>query len=474
MPNLRLFPVLALLLAACAPETGPELPDTPAMAPLSSARFALAGPSFVYPVNGQSLDVTGAYMFQVNPIAGATGYLWGFFQDGVLVWENLRDGGALSGTAYAIHVNTKAHDKFRARPVDVWVRAYVNNQWTDATVITIHLNPGKARVLQINYFPRWASNTAYLDPVETGWQNTTVSSMRAATQDMVNAAIPVISDATRFRGYSDTTSPRYLEYSVYARFEYFTAMPRGYPLDATAYRPHYRQILDNHGICTYVDTHGVKEVWIYGYHSASIVPDESRMSSRYGDISNAYPKEEALPAQYQLPRCANSYVLYNFTYQPGGASAIGNTVHNRLHQIENVIFYSENRGYPANSSNVVGSVFWDDFSVYGTRASLPGYQASCGNTHSPPNVVGQEYIYNSTAFRSSNCETWHPDNTRTTYISLNCTRWGCTDVGFYKWFMQSMPGAANKITYQGKAMRNWWDAMYDFNRFIDGGRSLYR
>jgi hypothetical protein len=97
------------------------------------------------------------------------------------------------------------------------------------------------------------------------------------------------------------------------------------------------------------------------------VPDESKMSSRYGDVSNAYPRDEHVLETYRLPLCTNSYVMYNFTYQPGGAEAIGNTIHNRLHQIENVIFYAENRGYPPTDTNVLGSTFWDDFSVYGAR-----------------------------------------------------------------------------------------------------------
>jgi hypothetical protein len=39
--------------------------------------------------------------------------------------------------------------------------------------------------------------------------------------------------------------------------------------------------------------------------------------------------------------------------------------------------------------------------------------------------------------------------------------------------MQNIPGYNNCITYQGQNMRNWWDAMYDFNGFIDQGKTLY-
>lgn len=99
-----------------------------------------AGPTIVSPVNGQTLGCAGAYLFKVNPVAGASGYLYGFFQNGTMVWENLRDEGQLSGTEYGIQPGTRAHADFSDGPVQVWIRAYVNNQWTNATVITINLS----------------------------------------------------------------------------------------------------------------------------------------------------------------------------------------------------------------------------------------------------------------------------------------------------------------------------------------------
>jgi hypothetical protein len=68
-------------------------------------------PVFVYPVNGQTLDYTGSYLFKVEPIAAAQGFLWGFFQNGVMVWENYRDEGILSTNEYGIHPRTTAHSK---------------------------------------------------------------------------------------------------------------------------------------------------------------------------------------------------------------------------------------------------------------------------------------------------------------------------------------------------------------------------
>jgi hypothetical protein len=109
----------------------------------SSSRSAeLDGPSFIYPKNGQTLDYEGAaYLFKVKPVPGASGYLWGFFQGGKMVWENYRNEGKLSGTQYGIQPGTPAHKKFVKGNLEVWVRGLVNGKWTNATIITIDLQP---------------------------------------------------------------------------------------------------------------------------------------------------------------------------------------------------------------------------------------------------------------------------------------------------------------------------------------------
>jgi hypothetical protein len=101
----------------------------------------LPAPIFVYPVDGQSIGYEGHYLFEVQPIDGADGFLWGFFQGGVLIWENLRDEGSLSSNTYAIYAGTEAHSRFSPGAVEVWVRASRNGVFYDAAVITIYLQP---------------------------------------------------------------------------------------------------------------------------------------------------------------------------------------------------------------------------------------------------------------------------------------------------------------------------------------------
>ncbi len=363
-------------------------------------------------------------------------------------------------------------------------------------------NPGlpiKVPVLVLEYYPPDPKNSNLLDGDETGWKEgaqadgRTIKFWEGKTLEMINKGIELINEATRYHGYKVANSPQFLNYSVLERKKYYQPIPNGYILEkkpkGNAVRPDYGGILKGLNICDYVDHKGVKEVWMYGYHNDNgIVPDESKMSSKYGDISNGQPKEESIPQQFRMPICKNSYVLYNFTYQPTGDP--GNNLHNRMHQIENIIPFAEGSVFwPMRiwkgSDNSKGSIFWGNFSEVPNEFTgittadgqrRIGYRSSCGNAHIPPNWTNakkQEYRYDLNAQGEFNCETWNPDPSRTTYIKASCERWGCTDIGFYKWFMQNIPGYNNGIVYQGKSMRNWWEAMYDFNAFIEKDRSLF-
>jgi len=100
-------------------------------------------PQFIYPVDGQTLNYSYgifSYMFKVTSVPGASGYLWGFFQRGNMVWENLRDEGHLSGTEYTVIPGHPMNYSVMPGDFTVMVRARVNDQWTEAAVITVILD----------------------------------------------------------------------------------------------------------------------------------------------------------------------------------------------------------------------------------------------------------------------------------------------------------------------------------------------
>lgn len=96
-------------------------------------------PVFETPQNGQTLDFNSDWYFRVQPMANAEGYLWGFFQGGEAVWENLTNEGVLSGNEYTIYAGSEAHSRFTPGSVEVWVRAWVNGTWTEPSVLTVNV-----------------------------------------------------------------------------------------------------------------------------------------------------------------------------------------------------------------------------------------------------------------------------------------------------------------------------------------------
>lgn len=98
-------------------------------------------PEFIYPQNGQVLDIAGAYLFKVTPVAGADSYLWSFMQNGVMVWENYRDERVLSTTEYGIFPGTPAHARFVAGEVELWVRGLVAGRWSEPGILRFILTP---------------------------------------------------------------------------------------------------------------------------------------------------------------------------------------------------------------------------------------------------------------------------------------------------------------------------------------------
>jgi len=135
---------LALVLTACS---GFEISinfDPAVNTPTQPARNFTQTPfrpAFIFPVDGQTLDYEGAYLFKVAPVPRADGYLWGFFQNGVKVWENQRDEGTLSSNEYGIQPGTEAHSKFSVGEVKVWVRVLIDNKFSDPAIIAIQLRP---------------------------------------------------------------------------------------------------------------------------------------------------------------------------------------------------------------------------------------------------------------------------------------------------------------------------------------------
>lgn len=113
-------------------------------------------PKWVSPTDS-TLSLGTTYTFKTESVPGASGYLFGFKQDldgngeyddkkGEMIWENYQNNRTLSPkSSYTI----KLDSRFRAIPLQVWVRAMVNGVWTDAQIKTFNVSGSSTGVPSI-------------------------------------------------------------------------------------------------------------------------------------------------------------------------------------------------------------------------------------------------------------------------------------------------------------------------------------
>lgn len=229
---------------------------------------------------------------------------------------------------------------------------------------------------------------------------------------------------------------------------------------------HFKILTQDLDVCNYVDNQGVKEIWIWSYAPKGDTPSayESNMSMGtkvnsswnnlgYGDISNSGREND-------LPICQNTYTVYFYNF----GREIGTALEDHSHQIESIFLHIDQNLF----NNFVGPKT-PDASAYG-----------CGWTHYPPNTIGLgknnsacpnsdcEYRWSETKEVMSYCEDWQPQGGGATK-STSCQTWGCNSEGgvsFKVWWMQNIPGYNNKIVYQGKYLKNFWEFIGNFDTAI--------
>ncbi|MPM41183.1 hypothetical protein SDC9_87833 [bioreactor metagenome] len=152
---LVLFTLLCILISACGPGQtfGPTYTPTftltatstitplPTITPTSTSTLtptpmptncAVEKIRFVYPVNGQTIDYVGSWLFMVRPISCSQNYLWSFYQNDTLIFQQE------SNNEFGVAPYSKDWNKFAAGYIKVSVQ-YKQNDGTLSNPTTISL-----------------------------------------------------------------------------------------------------------------------------------------------------------------------------------------------------------------------------------------------------------------------------------------------------------------------------------------------
>ncbi len=305
----------------------------------------------------------------------------------------------------------------------------------------------RIKVLSIAYFPVADERLDTKNHIQDryGEYNYSLSEIRNKVQAVQAGVITLLEDGSRYHGYRDAQASPYLDYKIVREIEHLDPVPLSDKTYASLPLPDYTRMLSRENICEYIDAQNVREVWLWTYQGTGKSLWESNFSSPfYQDISNSDRDPN------DLPKCAHSYTVYDYNYGRGVSEA----VEDHMHQ------------YEALFNTVDKELFWNKFVGYfpggdWATASSDNQVRRCGWAHFPPN--GQkDYDWNNQTTVATDCENWNPSEYKNS-TEINCSRWGCTSAGYFKWWMQNIPGLNNKVSYQGKKLRNWWEFVADYD-----------
>jgi hypothetical protein len=386
--------------------------------------------------------------------------------------------GSLSATAsVSVQIGTppptiETIDPFLATPAAgaVW----------DVPVVVVRFLPTKDGATldqQLTAFPR---------PPEHGGTRASLADVKRRIDVFDRRVKFMLEEGSRFRGYSNPAAPPSLGYRIVHYVTFYEPLPLG-PVagpcppnwcQGNAHFPDYHQILTRVNAEQWVNSQGVKEFWVWGYHYGNMVQPESNMSSpTTGDISNSYRRNDDLPVYNR------TYTVYGYNF----GRAQNEAVHNHGHQLEAILSHAD---WVQNKNT---DLFWKRFVG---RDDVGWITGRAGWTHMPPNTTS-DYDYHNAATVQSDIEDWRPDNSgKQTAISNARWRdlvynWPAGTVPIHDWpedfsqgspqraeaqwyiyWMQNMPGLSNGIRHYAGEMTNWWRFTAGWDAAIQAGGGL--
>jgi hypothetical protein len=304
-------------------------------------------------------------------------------------------------------------------------------------------------VVVVNYFPVDGDK---IDIKTTGDWGDTYLATKAKCEGLTRDLVKALGEGSRYHGYKDKEATPSLKFEVVGTYVFKEAIPTcPLKVDERAPKTDYNAIMKKIGIQTWVEKKGVKEVWIWGYDGGKVRLLESNMSSPTGDVSNS-DRDNA-----DLPILKSTYTVYHYNYQ----RALGEAIEDHMHQLEAILNWVDGRDRtPAEKWPDL--LFWGKFVGSDVSHKIVTNPARCGWTHYAPNSE-HDYDWRNTRYVETDIEDWHPDYVGKTQ-KMNCERWNNDPIQWRVYWLQAIPGMSNGLTYKGKALRNWWTFVYDWDR----------
>lgn len=206
-----------------------------------------------------------------------------------------------------------------------------------------------------------------------------------------------------------------------------------------------KKLMSSYGLPGKVNNGAIDEVWIYGAPWMSMWESQAIGPHAFG--INSPP---ILDHTY-----ARTIVMMPMSYERD----LGTSIHNFSHRFE-ATMSTVYGGWAENRINHN----WDKFGL--VKAQSPDFSYSgCGSGHYPPNAEGDYDYGNTTNVVATTCDVFYnyPDLSNYGKVKKNvtCTEWGCSEYGYFGWWMKHFPKYKGVGT-DGKA-NDWWYYLLDLD-----------
>ncbi len=222
----------------------------------------------------------------------------------------------------------------------------------------------------------------------------------------------------------------------------------------------YGQMWSDLGIANKVSSGQVDTVFIWSFPYSGFDEFAYKIPNDYAPYTMPTNCSLYLCRVKNIPNTNGKTVLaMGFSYEVG----VDNALHSYNHWVESVMSLTVGRG---DWRLCNGTSDWDKYTCPNLEitGSTPIQQAGCGTVHVPFNGAGG-YDYANRTVKSNTCSSWANYPFTTPVVSNeDCSAWGCTQLGYQKWWLSHLP-KQDGLTTQGN-LRNWWKYVADYDNAI--------
>jgi len=215
----------------------------------------------------------------------------------------------------------------------------------------------------------------------------------------------------------------------------------------------YKAFVEFFGFDKKRDAGKINEVWVWSFPCGGMW--ESNMVGKDAFWINSDPTQGV--------NCKEQLSIMGLNYERDLACALESYGH-RFESTMMKVYGWWNYDKKANKEELTN---WEKYTAYTkTYNKFNTGMSHVGNIHFPPNGE-KDYDWTNHSKAMSYADTWadYPNIKDENARQMDCSEWGCTHLGYMKWWFSHIPHFAG-INPADKKLNNWWRYVVDYNEAL--------